>query len=385
MTLNLALVPRDALFCKDGRGWFTSETGRGHALEWPYPSTVRGALRAVWGRRREQHLGRALTRDEWRDLTARIILGRSLALRRRWSGGPGLWERVWPAPADLLVSEVGRNIRLDPRPLELVETLGRIDPHDLGGARERLWTARPGKIKPGARPRWWSERQLVSWLAEQDPGDEPAPRLVRRLQTHVSIASDRGTAAEEMLFSHELVEMLDRQHEWAIGCETEFPSHEYVDTATLGSDSRLARVEPVPASLFDVPGALLRAFEGRPHGLRLVTVTPCAFERGWLPAGFACDRERREFRGRLPGVATELVLRAALVDRALGVSGWDIEYNRPRPTTRMVPPGAVYFFTRVDDQPFTPSDARTLWLAAVGDRTDEGFGRVVPGIWNPAS
>lgn len=390
MTIQLALVPRDALFCKDGRGWFTSETGRGHALEWPYPSTVRGALRAVWGRRREAHLGRALSPGEWRDQTSPITLGRTLALRRRWSGKSPTWERIWPLPADVLISESGRIHRLDPRPLVHVGTLGRVDPHDPTGARERLWTARPGKVKPGERPRWWSERQLLPWLSEPaasgpSPADEPAPRLPRRLQTHVCISSSTHTAVEEMLFSHELVEMIDRQHEWAIGCEVEFPSDAYVDMATLGSDSRLARVEPIPAPIFDPPHELMRAFERKPRGLRLMVVTPCAFEQGWLPSGFACVPPHQEFRGWLPGVAAELILRAALVDRPVGVSGWDIERRRPKPTTRMVPPGSVYMFVRVDGQPFTSTEARALWLAAHGERTDEGFGRIIPGVWNPAS
>jgi hypothetical protein len=50
-----------------------------------------------------------------------------------------------------------------------------------------------------------------------------------------------------------------------------------------------------------------------------------------------------------------------------------------------VPAGAVYFLVRAGEepQPFTADDARALWLAPVGGRTSEGFGRVVPGIWNP--
>jgi CRISPR-associated protein Cmr3 len=47
----------------------------------------------------------------------------------------------------------------------------------------------------------------------------------------------------------------------------------------------------------------------------------------------------------------------------------------------MVAPGAVYFFERADGKPFGEADARSLWLAAVGGRTEEGFGRVVPGVW----
>jgi CRISPR-associated protein Cmr3 len=50
----------------------------------------------------------------------------------------------------------------------------------------------------------------------------------------------------------------------------------------------------------------------------------------------------------------------------------------------MVPPGAVYFFERADGRRFGEAEAKSLWLAALGTRTNEGFGRVVPGVWRPA-
>jgi CRISPR-associated protein Cmr3 len=110
-------------------------------------------------------------------------------------------------------------------------------------------------------------------------------------------------------------------------------------------------------------------------------VTPACFTAGWLPDGI--DPRGSELRGRIRGVEAELVLRAAMVPRPVHVSGWDMASRGPKPTSVMVAPGAVYFFERADGGPFGISDARTLWLAAFGGRTAEGFGRVVPGVWNP--
>ena len=53
---ELVLVSRDGWFCKDGRGWRTSSLGRAHGLAWPFPSTVRGALRTAWGRSLEARI-----------------------------------------------------------------------------------------------------------------------------------------------------------------------------------------------------------------------------------------------------------------------------------------------------------------------------------------
>jgi CRISPR-associated protein Cmr3 len=115
-------------------------------------------------------------------------------------------------------------------------------------------------------------------------------------------------------------------------------------------------------------------------GLRVVAVTPLCFENGSVPDGFAANGN--EYRGRLPNLDAELVLRAAFVPRRIHVSGWDMAAGAPKPASRMVAPGAVYFFQRTDGKPFGEADARSLWLAALGGRTEEGFGRVVPGVWN---
>jgi CRISPR-associated protein Cmr3 len=127
---------------------------------------------------------------------------------------------------------------------------------------------------------------------------------------------------------------------------------------------------------------VLEAFRSPSSGLRLVAVTPLCFGKGWLPD--ALSESGGVYRGRLAALDHEVILRAAFVPRPIHVSGWDMVKGEPKPTSRMVPPGAVYFFERADGEPFGETDAKTLWLAALGTRTDEGFGRVVPGTWNPS-
>ena len=149
----------------------------------------------------------------------------------------------------------------------------------------------------------------------------------------------------------------------------------------------------VDKTIFEAPEKLLDAFEGGSKGLRLVVVTPAKFQKGWLPSGFVADGGK--FLGQLRGIpSSDVELRAAFVPRALHVSGWNLvggghsrgkpsEGGAPKETSRLVPPGAVFFFERVDGRLFDRDDAHKLWLAALGGRTDEGFGRVVPGIWDP--
>jgi CRISPR-associated protein Cmr3 len=93
-----------------------------------------------------------------------------------------------------------------------------------------------------------------------------------------------------------------------------------------------------------------------------------------------------QFRGALQGVSGELILRAACVPRPMHISGWDMadakeKGGAPRSTSRLVPPGAVYFLERAEPNgTFTANDARALWQTTLGGRKHEGFGRVVPGI-----
>lgn len=378
---RFALVPRDGIFCKDGRGWHTSASGRGHGLDWPWPSTVLGALRTAWGRAEEARTGQLFGPQAWRERTAALRLERTLVMRRQPGASWTRTHRVWPVPSDALWLEGHTEVRrLEPAPLSL-PTLGRDDDE----ARETMWVPRlDDAAKPLSAPRWWSNESFEAWLVGRSV---PARRagsafdLPRRVQVRVGIQPEKLTADEGVLFSHDVVETLDGESEWAIGAEVIQPNGDMASIATLGSDSRLAAVEALPEQVFDPPTVLLDAFRPGSYGIRLVVVSPARFEQGWLPDGL--DRRGSEFRGRVGPLKDEVVLRAAMVPRPIHVSGWDMAAGVPKPTARMVPPGAVYFFERPDGRHFGEGDVRSLWLAAIGARNDEGFGRVVPGTWSP--
>lgn len=378
-TTRLALIPRDGFFAKDGRDWHTSASGRGHGLDWPWPSTVLGALRSLWGRGEETRRNSTFTPDDWRSRTQPIQLGRTLVLRRQRDVSWRVEDTIWPVPLDALWREGQSEVqRLDPVQPS-APTLGCDDDQ----AREALW--RPvldDAQKPLAAPRWWSREELTAWLAGQSVSVRAEPLVTtRRVQVHVGIRPDELTSDDRVLFSHDVVETLDIAAEWALGVEVALPAGSLPQLATLGSDSRLARVDSLPTTLFEAPACVLDAFRASSAGLRLVAVSPLCFAKGWLPDGLVNTND--EYRGWLAGLDHEVILRAALVARPIHVSGWDMAKGEPKPTSRMVPPGAAYFFERADGKPFGEAEAKALWLAALGTRTGEGFGRVVPGVWSP--
>lgn len=415
VTQDIALIPRDGFFCKDGRGWHTSSTGRGHALDWPWPSTILGALRTASGRDMENSTG-GFSPAQWQAHAKDVSLSHLLALRRPVDAKWSPTHRVWPVPLDALwlEGETGTDGKSNPKLFRLKPHASRTDePRTIGrdvspddGLREALWFPEVEEdAKPLSRPRWWEEDAFVNWLAGEDanvPAETPkwAITPIRRTQTRVGVDPKTLTAEDAFLFSHDVIETLDRlegdatAHEWAIGARVGLPQRLIQKTARLGSDSRLAWIDDeMSANLFDPPEDLLEAFETGSPGLRLVVVTPARFQNGWLPSGFT--EKNGEFRGQLRGIpSSDVVLRAAFVTRPLHISGWNMigggrdmgrlsSGGAPKETQRLVAPGAVYFFERVDKTPFTRADAEKLWLAGLGARTKEGFGRVTPGVWNP--
>ena len=381
VTTHLALYSRDGFFCKDGRGWYGGGGGSGHGLEWPWPSTVRGAIRTLWGRAHEA----IISRQDWLAATASIALGSTLAM---WRGrGADALERRWPVPADVdyvrLPDGVSSHVRyLHPAPSP-VATLGRND----DPARERLWIAPAiDRGKPGPRPRWWAESELIAWLAGAPVSAEPAvaaDRLARRRVTRTAIVPTTQTVVDSALFSHDVIETVEPDGEWAIAAEVAVPDVRFATTATLGSDRRLARVETIARAAFEPPPALATASAAGALGLRLLVVTPTIFAHGWLPDGLVARGD--EYRGHLAGIAPEVVLRAATAPRPVAISGWDMVAKAPRATDLAVAPGSVYFLQRTDGAGFAAADVRGLWLAALGRRTEDGFGRVVAAPWTPVS
>jgi CRISPR-associated protein Cmr3 len=389
---DLILAPRDGLFLKDGREWATAEEGRAHSLGWPMPSTLHGAFVTACGRL-EETADKALAPEDWLSLAEAIRLGPSVALRRPMEATAQDWrqaDRVWPVPTDafFVADEAGnpRQVRrLEPLSTRIA-SLGRDD--DI--AREALWRPRfEDQVKPArSAPIWWAEEAFVKWLA--DPALERicdrayrGLALPRHVQSHVGIDPATLTARDEILFAHDVVEMLDDEGgEWAIGCRLLAPEN-IPNAVTLGGDRRRALVTSAAPDLFGFPAVLGAAFESHsPKGLRLVTVTPAVFAQGWLPNVFAAGRDNC-YRGRLPGIDAELILRAAIVPRAAHVSGWDMARRRPKPTARLVPLGAVYYLVRADGKDFTAENAASLWLCGLGKRIEQGFGYCVPGVWHP--
>lgn len=73
--------------------------------------------------------------------------------------------------------------------------------------------------------------------------------------------------------------------------------------------------------------------------------TPAYFNRGWKP-----DNWPFEIKCELTGAA---------IERHVGVSGWDMMHNLPKPHRKLIPAGSVYFF-KIGDDCKSPDEIRSL-------------------------
>ena len=392
----VSLAPRDGLFLKDGRGWFTSESGRAGVVEWPFASTVRGALRTCLGQADEERSGKLLDPSGWQLLNESLSVAAVLPLCR---GVGELWSasaRRWPAPRDAVMFIGESQIQpLTPRSADIAATTIPLATDPETAAIEALRHPAPGDAvgKAETMPKWWNDEAFTAWLcgmnvqaATVSAGEQPATRV----QTHVSINTVTAAAIEGGLFSSSVLEPLSRSaggptHEWAVAAiGSGFDALAAAGRRVrLGGDGRMSTCETVPADVFAIPEQLRKVFVAGSRGLRLLLVGHASFENGWRPKWLKAHNG--QFAGDLPGVG-RVVLRAACVGRPVHVSGWDMALGKPKPTRRLAPAGSVYFFEKADEAAFTDDDAEALWLRPIGEAAVEGeaTGAVVPGVWRPA-
>ncbi len=389
---TFALSMRDGLFLKDGKGWSTSSLGRASTLSWPYPSTLRGALRTAVGHAIEAREGRTFSASDWLQRTSDVQLRLTLPLRRPLADTSWRAEHLlWPAPKDALITRADDAklgaARLDPTPPHA--QVGSLCEED-NARLETLWRPRPNtKHKPASGSPWWTHTQLIAWLAGESVTPPEAPIAPpQETRTHVTLDPKTHTAKESLLYATTRLATLERDasdtlHEWSIGIVANLPDAP-PEHLSAGGKRHLGATTPLPDALLTMPDALASAFDRGPLGLRLMAATPLHFASGWLIDGLLWDDSRSAWTGSLNGqIDTPLVLRAAIVPRPEHVSGWDMAHRRPKPTLRLVPAGAMYFFTRADGKPFTRAQATKLWLMQLGQAREDGFGTVVPGVWHP--
>ncbi len=374
-SFGFALSARDGLFFKDGRGWYTSDVGRSHALPWPLPPTLRAALRAAAGREWMEQQNSPLSPEEWESQTQNLKLERVVALRRP----PGetsyaQQHRLWPAPADAFYD--GEHVK----PLKLRAALhasASLASYDDIALDSLLWPEICERNKKPDEPKmFWSDASMMAWLRGEELQTRQAYSPELRDNIHVTIDAQTQAAAASLMFSSQVIEPMDSErYEWAIGLLGRHPEHLCLDSRALllGGRRRPALKQSIDRDLFDAPKSL----PDQSKGMRWILATPAEFQQGMIPDGFEPVEGR--YQGRCFDM--DLILRAALVPRPVYLSTWDMVKRAPRKTRSLAPAGSVYYVEQKSGQAFAKEDFEKIWLQSIGMGREEGLGLVLPGVW----
>lgn len=364
----VALEPLAPLIIRSGRP-FDGPAGP-DAPRFPPPSTLAGCLRTAWARATRQPLGEHL---------------RVLAV-----DGPLLIDRnnqvLVPKPADAHYFGTGESARcVRALPGAFDDGCGADLPYALSPVRLVEDVAEKSSLGPS----WWD---LKDFLAFRRGDDVPVRQLRKNgwspsepdRRTHVAINRQRGAAEEGKLFQTEgLVLDGSRSVEDAAkgGLRLLAKVGERLGPALvhLGGERRLASLEPLSTAWPSPPNGWLRDIVGS-GGLCLTLLTPGVFLAGYLPGWL-----NAELTGS-PPTAPDLRLQlcAVATERWQAHSGWDLAARQPRPTRKLVPAGATFWFRILEGA--SEETVRALWLANVSDAEQDrldGFGLALPVPWVP--
>jgi len=308
-------------------------------------------------------------------------------------------ERLYPMPSDVKQHQATSRRADDAKPSDAQggcgqgdAELGRIAPGaavecDLG--RVRLPKSSP-EMKPASG--WVTESGLLGYLRGETPlrNQWHPPGCLYDHEPRVGIARDPGTrrAERRMLYSIAPVRLrADRKENVRVrlgvrvgGLDPELEKAAATGVHRIGGEGRLAAVESIESEPIELPETVRWAI-AETQRFRLILLQPAIFDGGWLPPGFAPDRDGKDtvWRGKLGRPGADVRLVSACIRKPVWIGGWDLAKQCPRPLLACVPAGSVYYFEL--ERGADPDNVISLHDNSIGRHGEAGFGHVVIGAW----
>lgn len=384
---TLLIEPRDSLLVRDARPFSGEPGARARSLDFPFPSTLAGAVRTRLGQD-----ARGVFQVEKRDEVLGIGIRGPLLCSLDDSGGPAAWWMPVPGDSVLFQQEGGGLRRECLAPVSLPPGAQTdLDPSLLPLSFAQAVPAKPA----GEAPRFWrwdGPQGYRTWLERPESGTvHPTEMglggLPREARVHVSVGRETWTASEGRLYSTEGLRFtastrrrgetlggtpLSGVARFALALGVDHAQLERLrGVAPLAGERRLCAWRPVATDWPELPAAVEQSIL-KHRAARLVLLTPGVFAQGWRPSDSSL------------GGAT---LVAAAVRRPEVVAGWDLALAKPKPSRRAAPAGSVYFVRL--PQGMSEDEARAWvrqhWLTSLCEQSQDvrdGFGLHVVGVWD---
>ncbi len=220
---------------------------------------------------------------------------------------------------------------------------------------------------------WLNEAGYAAYISGEEctPAHLVADSKLWKKEIRVGVTLDGTTrsAAEGRLYSAEAVSFADNVGfiTGILGVQAVLPDS---GELRLGGDARAAHFEKVNLQMPVYQAENLN----KEKSFKLVTSSPCIFEKGWLPD--FVERDTKGFHFRQKDFSARLV--CAAINGHDVVSGWNMVKGQPKEAVRVVPAGSVYWFDSFEGNP--SALATFIENGLFGENTDrqrvaEGFNR----------
>lgn len=396
MSKTIFIEPLDVLLFRDSKPFSGGEDHLARSVFPPPPSTVYAAIRSHL---LSHHFGRFEAFKEGRDVPLDLAqeigspthfgsleLRRLLVARKRKPVDAHQQaisvELFYPMPEDVaVVKDTGQLVLFKPADGFPVRT-------NLPAGLRHLWFTKDAHLDAAAG--WLTENGMQRYLADE-PNSSGSffgagevitgthiGEVIFTREERTGIARDRArrSVREGLLYS---VEYLRLRH--GVGFFAEFEGTQLLPDSgliNLGGDRRPAHYQPARVSNLALETIKQRVQERR--RFKLVLVTPALFERGWRPKWI----DKQTLEGSRANVRVRLV--AAALGKPIGIGGFDLVKQFPKPVHRFVPAGSVYFFELLEGD--ADAAIQAFHEKSVSENSEtfpetarQGFGHSLIGAW----
>jgi CRISPR-associated protein Cmr3 len=373
------ILPRDPLIFRNGKPFTAAPGSRSETLPMPFPSTLAGAVRTMSGT--NPKTGK-FDKGQIESLLEKTIVGPILV---RLDIGGGIDDFLLPAPSDAVMFRVEDPAQakcVDLQPIKIEDS--QVDLKDLKVCGPSVLVKEKPHPKP---PAFWKWETFYTWLRHPETktvrlSEIGIPALPQEIRTHVGIDRKTQVAEDGALFQTSGLEFTHQESPesddydlttakaFGIIVTTDATLNDGVNH--LGGERRIVKWQAVDRALpmQDCPDELKKTILENNY-CRLILITPAFFEKGFLP-----DWLEKTF---------DVQVEAVVNKRYQGVSGWDYDKCKPKPTRRLTPAGSVYFLKLPEDEEKRKAFIDQVWMKTISDDDQlrrDGFGLALLGVWD---